>query len=109
MGKTMINQDTIKFRSVKIRQRVDLLTIAAYGVLILLIGGNFVAVRFSSFGLPPFWGAGIRFLAASLLLFLYVAMRRHPLPKGRALAGLCCSVFCSTACFTPWLTSPWWK
>ena len=53
---SMVNQDTIKLRKSDHRPRADLQTIAAYLVLILLIGGNFVAVRFSSFGLPPFWG-----------------------------------------------------
>jgi drug/metabolite transporter (DMT)-like permease len=56
-------------------------------LLVVLAGGNPVAVRFSNSGLPPFWGATLRFVAASLIFWLLVAVRRIPLPKGRALAG----------------------
>ena len=65
----------------------DWITLTAFGLMVVLIGANFVAVRFSNLGLPPFWGAGIRFGAASLIFLVYVAIRRHPLPRGRALAG----------------------
>lgn len=46
-----------------------------------------IAVRIGSAELPPFWGAFVRFALASLLLFVVVAARRLPLPRGRALAG----------------------
>ncbi|MFN2521205.1 MAG: DMT family transporter, partial [Candidatus Limnocylindria bacterium] len=53
-----------------------------------LVGGsNFVAVRFSNRELPPFFGAGIRFVAASLLLLVLAGAMRLRLPRGRALLG----------------------
>jgi len=63
------------------------LTIIAFIISTILGGGNAIAVRFSNAELAPFFGAGIRFLAASLLLFLFVFYRQLPLPKGRALFG----------------------
>lgn len=67
--------------------RQDRLTLAAF-LLVVLIGGiNFVAVRFSNRELPPFWGAATRFGAAAFLLFGVVAVQRLPLPRGRALLG----------------------
>lgn len=65
----------------------DAATLLAF-LLIVLIGGiNFVAVRFSNRELAPFYGAGIRFIISSALLFLYVAIRRVPLPRGKGLTG----------------------
>jgi drug/metabolite transporter (DMT)-like permease len=56
---------------------------------VVLIGGtNFVAVRFSNRELPPFWGAGLRFAVAGLLLVLFARWRRIPLPLGSALPGV---------------------
>src|SRR5437867_3309419 len=55
---------------------------------VILIGGsNFVAVRFSNAELPPYWGAAIRFLPASLVLFVVMAIGRIPVPYGSALVG----------------------
>lgn len=54
---------------------------------VLIGGGNAVAVRFSNFELPPFWGAAIRFASAALLFWLIVFSRRITLPEGHALAG----------------------
>ena len=47
-----------------------------------------MAIRFSNAELPPFWGATLRFGAASLLFFAFVFWQRVPLPRGRALAGV---------------------
>lgn len=71
----------------------DALTLAGFLVVALLGGGNFVAVKFSNEGFPPFFGAAIRFAAASLLLFAYMAWRKIPIPKkgewtGTVLFGL---------------------
>src|SRR5687768_8391217 len=63
----------------------DRLTMAASALLILIGGSNAVAVRFSNAELPPFWGAALRFGAASLLLFMAVLIIRLPLPRGGAL------------------------
>jgi drug/metabolite transporter (DMT)-like permease len=55
---------------------------------IVALGGlNAIAIRFSNAELDPFWGASVRFGLASLLLFTLLAIRRVPLPRGRALIG----------------------
>lgn len=56
-------------------------------MLVLIGGANFVLVRFSNRELDPFWGAALRWGAASLISFGIVAVRRTPLPRGRALVG----------------------
>lgn len=63
------------------------LTLLAFVGAVLIGGLNFVAVRYSNLELPPFWGAALRFAAASILFFLLVAALRVPLPRGRALVG----------------------
>jgi drug/metabolite transporter (DMT)-like permease len=65
------------------------LTLAAFLLAAVLAGGNVVAVRLSNLGLPPFWGATLRFSAATLIFWAIVFVRRIPVPKGRALAGAC--------------------
>jgi drug/metabolite transporter (DMT)-like permease len=59
----------------------------AFAGVVLLAGSNIVAVRFSNRELDPFWGAGIRFLGASVILWALVGQGRHALPRGRALGG----------------------
>ncbi len=70
-----------------ISKRPQLLTLIAFIVSTLFGGSNAIAVRFSNIELTPFFGAAVRFAAASLLLFLLVLALRLPLPKGRALVG----------------------
>jgi drug/metabolite transporter (DMT)-like permease len=67
--------------------RPDRLTLLAFTATILLGGNNAVAVRFSNLELPPMFGAGIRFAAASLLFFLLAGLLRVRLPRGRTLFG----------------------
>ena len=69
-------------------KRPDRLTIAAFIVSTVLAANNAIAVRFSNAELPPFFGAGIRFAAAALILFIIVLCLRLPLPKGRSLLGV---------------------
>ena len=57
--------------------------LAAFVLVVLIGGSNFVAVRFSNRELPPFWGAGLRFAIAGALLLLFARWRRIPLPRGR--------------------------
>jgi drug/metabolite transporter (DMT)-like permease len=67
------------------RDKPDALTLAAFIVLVVLGGGNFVAVRFSNAELPPNWGAALRFgLAAILFIGLALALRLR-WPQGRQL------------------------
>lgn len=70
-----------------IRGRGDRLTWLAFAILVLLGGGNGVAIRFSNRELAPFWGAALRFGIASLLLFGVLLIRRLEMPRGRALLG----------------------
>jgi len=68
-------------------KRPDQLTLIAFIVSTILGGNNAIAVRFSNAELPPFFGAGLRFAVASLILFLIVVIMRLPLPDGRSLIG----------------------
>ena len=65
----------------------DQIVLAAFGALILLAGGNGVAVRYSNRELAPLWGASLRFLLAAVFLFALMALLRLALPRGRALVG----------------------
>jgi drug/metabolite transporter (DMT)-like permease len=65
----------------------DHLTTGIFFTAIVFGGLNAVMVRFTLVELPPFWGGFVRFLPASLILFLLVAALRLPLPRGRALFG----------------------
>ena len=67
--------------------RLDRNTLIAFIVAVIFLGVNFVAVRFSNQELPPFWGASLRFIIASILLFGIVRLRGISLPQGRALTG----------------------
>lgn len=69
------------------KTRLLLPILSAFGLLVLIGGVNFVAVRFSNRELAPFWGAALRFAIASFLLFALVFSKRLPLPRGRALLG----------------------
>jgi drug/metabolite transporter (DMT)-like permease len=59
----------------------------AFLLLILFYAGTYVAVRFVNQELPPYLGAGTRFVAASAFFFGLAAWQRQPLPRGRALVG----------------------
>jgi drug/metabolite transporter (DMT)-like permease len=61
--------------------------VIAFAVAVIFLGVNFVAVRFSNQELSPFWGAALRFIVASILLFVIVRLRNIPLPAGAALTG----------------------
>jgi drug/metabolite transporter (DMT)-like permease len=67
--------------------RPDPLTLAVFGMLVVLIGANLVAIRFTDRELPPFWGAGVRFAVAAVLFAAMALVRRAPLPRGSALVG----------------------
>lgn len=59
----------------------------AFVTIVVVLGMNFVAVRFSNQELPPFWGASLRFAVAALLLLGLVGALRVALPRGWALVG----------------------
>ena len=66
---------------------IDRRILLAFAAVVLIAGSNIVAVRFSNRELDPFWGAGIRFLIGSLILWGFVVQSRVRMPTGRALAG----------------------
>jgi drug/metabolite transporter (DMT)-like permease len=66
---------------------MDRVTLAAFLVAVLMLGANWVGVRFSNRELPPFFGAALRFAVAAAVLFAIIALRSIAIPRGRALAG----------------------
>ncbi len=65
----------------------DRITLAAFALLIVVGGGNAVAIRFTNQELPPFWGAAVRFAPAALLFAVTMILLHAPLPRGRGLVG----------------------
>lgn len=65
----------------------DGLTVAAWLGIVACGGLNAVAIRLGNVELTPFWGAAVRFGLAALILLALVAVRRPPLPRGRARLG----------------------
>lgn len=63
----------------------DGVTAAAFGVVVTLGAGNFLAVRVSNLELPPFWGAGLRFGLAALSFVALAGVLRLRWPRGRDL------------------------
>jgi drug/metabolite transporter (DMT)-like permease len=63
----------------------DAATLALFGVAVLLGAGNFLAVRLSNLGLPPFFGAGLRFALAATIFAALCLLWRLPWPRGRDL------------------------
>ncbi len=61
--------------------------LAAFGILVILGGGNAVAVRFTALEMPPFWGAILRFGPSAAIFWMMLAWKKIPLPKGKALEG----------------------
>ena len=68
-------------------RRPDTKVLLVFALVVLVGGSNFVGVRFSNRELPPFFGAGIRFVGASILLLLLARAMHLSLPRGRALAA----------------------
>ena len=66
----------------------DRVTAAAFALAVVLAGANGLAIGFSNDELPPYWGAGLRFLLAGLVCAAIVAVRRLPVPRGRAMLGM---------------------
>ncbi len=63
----------------------DALTLGTFGLLVTLGAGNVLAVKFSNDGLPPFWGAGLRFALAGLTFVGIALALRLRWPRGRQL------------------------
>jgi drug/metabolite transporter (DMT)-like permease len=65
----------------------DKITIAAFAMMTIVAGANAVAVRFSNFELPPFWGATLRFASAAAIFWGIALATRAVMPRGRAFWG----------------------
>jgi drug/metabolite transporter (DMT)-like permease len=63
------------------------LPLLAFVGVVLLVGSNIVAIRFSNRELPPLWGAGTRFVVAAILFYLLMRAWGASFPNGRALLG----------------------
>ena len=68
--------------------RPDRVTQAAFAAVILIGGANAIAVRFTLRELTPFWGAGLRFLLATVALGIVVLLARRRRPARRHLPGI---------------------
>lgn len=55
--------------------------------MVLLAGGNAVAIHFVREELPPFWAAAVRFGVAGLIFAAIMVLQRVPIPRGGALIG----------------------
>jgi drug/metabolite transporter (DMT)-like permease len=51
---------------------------ALYALICLIWGSTWVAIKVGLVGVPPFLGAGLRFLVATLLIAVVLAIRRKP-------------------------------
>ena len=65
----------------------DTRVLAAFIAMVLIGGNNVVAVRLSDRGLAPFFGAGLRFVSAAVLLSVLLAIRHIALPTRAQLMG----------------------
>jgi drug/metabolite transporter (DMT)-like permease len=59
----------------------------AFAALVVLVGTNLVAIRYSNRELPPFWNAGFRFALAAAIFGIIAGVRRPGLPSTRQLVG----------------------
>jgi drug/metabolite transporter (DMT)-like permease len=60
--------------------------LGAFVSLVLLVGTNLVAIRYSNRELAPFWNAGFRFSLAAIGFALILAVRRPGIPSPGAIA-----------------------
>jgi drug/metabolite transporter (DMT)-like permease len=67
------------------RQGFDAVALLLFVGAVVIGGSNVLAVRFSNQGLPPYWGAGLRFTLAAALFMLLAAAFRIRLPRGTTL------------------------
>lgn len=61
--------------------------LAAFFIFIVVAGGASVAIRITYGEMAPFWAATARFILAALVFWGIIAVRKLPLPKGKALLG----------------------
>jgi drug/metabolite transporter (DMT)-like permease len=66
---------------------LDRLGLAAFVGVVLFGGANAIAVKQTVHELAPFWGGGLRFVAAGAILLAIAVVSRRPFPRGRSLGG----------------------
>jgi len=55
---------------------VNLKTVGALGIVYVVWGSTYLAIRYAIEGFPPLLSAGLRFAAAAVLMLGYLAVRR---------------------------------
>jgi drug/metabolite transporter (DMT)-like permease len=65
----------------------DRTTLGAFLLMVVLAGGNAVAITIARQELDPYWGAVLRFGSAGALFAVLMIPMRSPLPHGAALLG----------------------
>lgn len=65
----------------------DKKTLLVFLVVVVLLGGNFIAVKFSNTELAPFWGAALRFAACTIILTAIMRWERLDFPRGKVFYG----------------------
>ncbi len=66
-----------------IRKRYDFRTILAFFAIYVIWGSTFLAIRTAVLLAPPWFCAGVRFVAAGTALFVFALMRGARMPSGR--------------------------
>jgi drug/metabolite transporter (DMT)-like permease len=61
--------------------------VAAFGLNIIVAGGNAVGIKVISDELDPFWAAALRFAAAGAIFAILMLIARVAVPRGRAFLG----------------------
>lgn len=68
-------------------KRLSAVTLAAFFALYIIWGSTYFAIRVGVEEWPPFMMAGVRFLMAGTVLFLYLKLRSTPNPSMREVLG----------------------
>jgi len=79
--------------------KVDVRGLAAFSLLVGLVGANLVAIRLSNRELAPFWNAALRFGISTAGFALVALLRRAPLPRPRVALGAAVYGFLAFAAF----------
>jgi drug/metabolite transporter (DMT)-like permease len=74
-------------QNLTISARPERNVLMAFIFFILVGGGASVAIRITYAELAPFWAATARFLLGALIFWGIIAIKKIPLPKGKALLG----------------------
>jgi len=76
------------------KRATELRELLAFGAIYLLWGATFLAIRVAVLEIPPLFTAGVRFLLAGGLLYLFMRWRGQPAPSGAQWRGIAVSALC---------------